>query len=111
MVAAFCIDYNYLKEPPIPHHLLDQYHYFVVTVCTGTTNNTVSYGIHSAILISAQRIGEDLNDFNAVRALAARSGDEEDYFVSGFFHLVKCGHSFLPDHITDWTGYGYGGSM
>ena len=89
MVAAFSIDYNYLKEITPIIYWINIIILLLLFVLATATNNTVSWYKFGNIGFQPSELAKILTILMLSRALAARSGDEKITSFREFFHLVK----------------------
>lgn len=89
MVAAFSIDYNYLKEITPIIYWINIIILLLLFVLATATNNTVSWYKFGNIGFQPSELAKISTILMLSRALAARSGDEKITSFREFFHLVK----------------------
>ena len=89
MVAAFSIDYNYLKEITPIIYWINIIILLLLFVLATATNNTVSWYKYGNIGFQPSELAKISTILMLSRALAARSGDEKITSFREFFHLVK----------------------
>ena len=89
MVAAFSIDYNYLKEITPIIYWINIIILLLLFVLATATNNTVSWYKFGNIGFQPIELAKISTILMLSRALAARSGDEKITSFREFFHLVK----------------------
>ena len=89
MVAAFSIDYNYLKEITPIIYWINIIILLLLFVLATATNNTVSWFKFGNIGFQPSELAKISTILMLSRALAARSGDEKITSFREFFHLVK----------------------
>lgn len=89
MIAAFSIDYNYLKEITPIIYWINIIILLLLFVLATATNNTVSWYKFGNIGFQPSELAKISTILMLSRALAARSGDEKITSFREFFHLVK----------------------
>lgn len=89
MVAAFSIDYNYLKEITPIIYWINIIILLLLFVLATATNNTVSWYKFGNIGFQPSELAKISTILMLSRALAARSGDEKITSFREFFHLAK----------------------
>ncbi len=94
MVAAFSIDYNYLKEITPIIYWINIIILLLLFVLATATNNTVSWYKFGNIGFQPSELAKISTILMLSRALAARSGDEKITSFREFFHLVK--YAIIP---------------
>lgn len=94
MVAAFSIDYNYLKEITPIIYWINIIILLLLFVLATATNNTVSWYKFGNIGFQPSELAKISTILMLSRALAARSGDEKITSFREFFHLIK--YAIIP---------------
>lgn len=89
MIAAFSIDYNYLKEITPIIYWVNIVILLLLFALATATNNTVSWYKFGNIGFQPSELAKISTILMLSRALAARSGDEKITSFREFFHLVK----------------------
>lgn len=89
MVAAFSIDYNYLKEITPIIYWINIIILLLLFALATATNNTVSWYKFGNIGFQPSELAKISTILMLSRALAARTGDEKITSFREFFHLVK----------------------
>lgn len=89
MVAAFSIDYNYLKEITPIIYWINIIILLLLFVLATATNNTVSWYKFGNIGFQPSELAKISTILMLSRALAARTGDEKITSFREFFHLAK----------------------
>ncbi|MBS6943555.1 MAG: FtsW/RodA/SpoVE family cell cycle protein [Clostridiales bacterium] len=89
MVAAFSIDYNYLKEITPIIYWINIIILLMLFALATATNNTVSWYKFGNIGFQPSELAKISTILMLSRALSARTGDEKITSFREFFHLVK----------------------
>ena len=89
MIAAFSIDYNYLKEITPIIYWVNIVILLLLFALATATNNTVSWYKFGNIGFQPSELAKISTILMLSRALAARTGDEKITSFREFFHLVK----------------------
>lgn len=89
MVAAFSIDYNYLKEITPIIYWVNIVILLLLFALATATNNTVSWYKFGNIGFQPSELAKISTILMLSRALAARTGDEKITSFREFFHLAK----------------------
>jgi len=89
MIAAFSIDYNYLKEITPIIYWVNIVILLLLFALATATNNTVSWYKFGNIGFQPSELAKISTILMLSRALAARTGDEKITSFREFFHLAK----------------------
>ena len=89
MIAAFSIDYNYLKEITPIIYWVNIVILLLLFALAPATNNTVSWYKFGNIGFQPSELAKISTILMLSRALAARTGDEKITSFREFFHLAK----------------------